>query len=871
MRQGYPSCIFAVPWRFCATNPAALGGAVLAARTSLLGVTCRSLIDATDHGLCARLAGLKIVPRRDVPAMVSWTVLAKEAPSSWPGEIEEIRPSFSQAKGGDIETWPAFRLWIDRSRLGSDPIATEHVARSLLVDNNLRITADFLADRCPESLPAEGETAESLDALDETCLQPEPDLWMLNDLLPVSWSALELANQSGAMFDLARRIGKSAALSVSASRKPGRVALWEQSGVSGDFHFAEALLREVGQTFTTGKWTAPDLGKFDVVVVGGGTCGAPAGIGAARQGARTLVLEAQHGLGGVGTLGLISSYWFGNKVGFTAELNEALMEIDSVSRQKKGNVWSPEAKSAIYHRLLQDAGGRAWNGSHAFGVRMEGRVVTGVLVTTPFGSGLVEAGCVIDATGNADIAAAAGAPCRVITGSHVAVQGTGLSPRLHPDIRHQNSDHTFVDDTDPFGVSFAHVHARAKYPEAFDLSSLVDTRERRQIIGEIELSPLDLLAGRTFDDTLFTACSNFDTHGFTVHPVFMVAPPDHAPLGAHVPFRCMLPKGIENVVVAGLGMSAHRDALPVIRMQADVQNQGFAAGIAAARAAEQEISIRHIDLQKLQATLAEIGILAPEVPRHTDSFPLSPEVINEAARGDLGVLTNVAILFAHPGQSVPALLEILRDDSDAKRRSDAALILGLMGISDAAPILADMVRAREWDEGWNYRGMGQFGASMSRLDAEIIALSKTGDPAGRKIVEEKILALDENAAFSHCRAVALAAAELPSPEIAAALVQLLEKPGVQGHAWTRMEVARDQANDNMVETLPRNLALRELHLARGLYRVDPENPLGRKILEQYARDLRGPFARHAKAVLRGGDSNGQTQQATGSPTLFKLD
>ena len=44
------------------------------------------------------------------------------------------------------------------------------------------------------------------------------------------------------------------------------------------------------------------VGRYDVVVIGGGTGGAPAGIGAARQGAKTLVVEYLHGLGGVGTI-----------------------------------------------------------------------------------------------------------------------------------------------------------------------------------------------------------------------------------------------------------------------------------------------------------------------------------------------------------------------------------------------------------------------------------------------------------------------------------------------------------------------------------------------------------------------------------------
>ena len=55
----------------------------------------------------------------------------------------------------------------------------------------------------------------------------------------------------------------------------------------------------------------PVLGRWDVVVVGGGTSGAPAALGAARSGARTLVIEYLDELGGVGTAGMISTYWYG--------------------------------------------------------------------------------------------------------------------------------------------------------------------------------------------------------------------------------------------------------------------------------------------------------------------------------------------------------------------------------------------------------------------------------------------------------------------------------------------------------------------------------------------------------------------------------
>ena len=601
----------------------------------------------------------------------------------------------------------------------------------------------------------------------------------------------------------------------------------------GSYRFAPVFLRQAAGLIDVSPANLPVLGRFDVVIAGGGTGGAPAGIAAARAGAKTVVLELQHGLGGLGTVGLISAYWFGNKVGFTAELNQAVMRVDA---ETGGSEWSPEVKSGVYHRLLADAGGTAWLGGYAFGVRMDGDRVTGVLVSTPFGTGLVETKCVVDATGNADIAAAAGAPCRVIGAEHVATQGAGLSPRAHPGVRYQNSDHTFVDETDPVGVTHAFVNARAKFPNDFDTVPMVGTRERRQIVGELEVSPLDILAERTFPDTVVTASSNFETHGFIIHPVFMVTVPDKKALRAYVPYRCMLPTGIEGVLVIGLGMSAHRDALPVLRMQADVQNQGYAAGLAAALTGTRRF--RDLDIRQLQRRLVEIGNLAPAVLTQMDSFPVKVEAIREAA-GDLTVAKNVAILFAHPEQSQ----SLLRGDE----RLEAALILGLLGCRDAAPALAKAVRESVWDAGWNFLGMGQWGTSMSRLDVVILALARTRNPVAVPVIEEKIRQLDESAAFSHCRVVSEAAVLLP--ELAGAVADLLQLPGMTGHARLDTTVVIRTANGDLNETAARNLSLRELHLACGLFSAGDRSGLGERILKRYTLDLRGQFARHARAVL----------------------
>jgi hypothetical protein len=834
-----------------------VAGAILAARTSLVVVRCRTIVDATRYGVVARLAGLPLTMRTELPATIAWTIIANERPADWQGEIEEIDPAFRQQLKDGAATFSAYRLQKARAALGDAPLAYEHMMRSGLVSADVLATADIISD-----VPAERCVAARLydhpTGLPESDLTPTTDVMLLNGLLPLTLSGCTALARCDVQVALGRRVGRLAVESVSDLRKPG-VDLVAQTGGAedGDFRFAPAFLRRDEGQVMIEHFAVPSLGRCDVLVAGGGTGGAPAGIAAAREGATTVVLEPQHALGGVSTLGLISTYWFGNRVGFTAELDDAVMAVDPASRELHGNKWSPDVKASVYHRLLQEAGGAAWLGCFAVGVRMDGERVDGVLVSTPYGCGVLAAGCVVDATGNADIAAAAGAPCRVIDARHVATQGTGLSPRVYPGVWDQNSDHTFVDETDPAGITEAFVNARAKFAGDFDVSSLVNTRERRQILGDYEVSPPDILAERTFPDTLVTARSNFDTHGFIVHPLFMVAAPDHAPLQAHVPFRCMLPQGVDGVLVTGLGMSAHRDALPVLRMQADVQNQGFAAGIAAATVAANSLRVRDIDIRALQRHLVALGILAPDVPTHVDSFPLSADSVRAAADGALATLMPAAILLAHPTQSRPLLLAILQEDADVTRRLDAAVILGLMGCPEAATVLSEAVQARVWDEGWNYRGMGQFGQSMSRLDAMLLALARTGDPQAIPVLAEKIRQLDGDAQFSHCRVAGLATALLRDVSLAIALANLLRLPGMQGHAQLELSSVIRTANGDPTETTARNLALREIYLARGLYLAGDVDGLGRAILERYTGDLRGHLARHARAVLEsGGDAVG---------------
>ena len=145
--------------------------------------------------------------------------------------------------------------------------------------------------------------------------------------------------------------------------------------------------------------------------------------------------------------------------------------------------------------------------------------------------------------------------------------------------------------------------------------------------------------------------------------------------------------------------------------------------------------------------------------------------------------------------------------------------------------------------------MGQYGASLSALDSAFIALGRTRDKRGLTAILDKVGQLDEESEFSHCRAVAMALETLGDIAATQALANLLQKPGIMGHAFTEIEQARLRTPASPTDTQTRNHSLRELILARALYRCGDYEGLGEKILTEYARDLRGHYARHAQEIL----------------------
>ncbi|HLN73536.1 MAG TPA: FAD-dependent oxidoreductase, partial [Prolixibacteraceae bacterium] len=598
----------------------------------------------------------------------------------------------------------------------------------------------------------------------------------------------------------------------------------------------------------------PILGTYDVIVMGGGTAGAPAGIGAARNGASTLVIEYLHGMGGIGTQGMIGRYWYGYRHGFTNEVDNGVKAIGGNNPRQKNKLdeWVFDWKTEWYRSNIRKAGGEIWFGVIGIGAYVENKQVKGVVVATPLGRGVVLCKTVIDSTGSADIAIAAGAGFSYTDGYNVAVQGAGLPPK-GPNDFYNNTDWTFTDDTDMIDVWSTFVIGKEKFKDKFDIGKLPQTRERRRMNGDFTISVLDVYNHRTYPDTISIHESSFDTHGFTIDPFFALKPPAHSSenVTAHVPFRALLPKGLDGIVVTGLGASAHRDAMPVIRMQPCLQNQGYAVGMAASMAAKNNQVIRNVDMKELQRRLVKMGNLTEKVLTDTDNYPPSFVQVQQAAKTIIHELEGLEIVMWDVEKGIPALTDELHRAVKFEDKLVYARVLGMLDNDGGWEILQKAVDGFDtWDKGWNYRGMGQFGMSMSYLDCLIIALGKTRKQEVLPSVIRMARMLTPESEFSHFRAVAIAFETLANEQAAKVLFDLLQMKGVTGHSMQTIEQAIQKTPAGSEDTSTRNNALREIILGRSLFRCGDYNGLGNQIMNDYAKDLRGHFYRHATGVLK---------------------
>ena len=150
-----------------------------------------------------------------------------------------------------------------------------------------------------------------------------------------------------------------------------------------------------------------------------------------------------------------------------------------------------------------------------------------------------------------------------------------------------------------------------KHAPGFENSRIIATadaigiRETRHIEGEYKLTGDEVAACKVHPDAIACMATNMDTHNKD-NPGGSFFIPKNGPYFT-VPYLCLVPKGISNLLVAGRAISADAIAGSAIRMMPSCMAFGQAAGTAAAMAAAQNIAPKDVDVQILRQTLVAQG------------------------------------------------------------------------------------------------------------------------------------------------------------------------------------------------------------------------------------------------------------------------
>ncbi len=845
-----------------------VAGVVMVNRSGRQAVRAKVVIDATDRAGLARAAGAEIAPFPPGVYEVSRVTVGDKAPDcggrvmrhdGWNPSKEVLQLS------GKTKITPAlfecsfevpFPDGSARSFAEAENVARDRTFTELQLDAADRLF--FLApDHIRAVKPAEGAW-EGAAALDLGSLKPAntPYLYVLGAMADMPRDAAAELIKPAAAIQVGQRLGRRAAEEALQREELVGVRLRGAAvGTAADVREVQGMLTKpyapLSESLACDARSLPVLAQTELIVAGGGTTGGPAAVAAVRSGIKTLVIEKLDELGGVQTAGMICGYYYGNQRGFTKVIDE---EVKATGRYRS------QAKAEWYRRAIREGGGEVWFGSMAVGAVVEGNKLRGLVVASPDGRrGVVLAKAVIDATGNADVAAAAGEETAFYQPDELIGQGVGMAV-IRLGAGGHNNDFAYVDDTDASDLSFFGLRTRQMTEAGWDVSQLVNSRERRRLVGVYQMTALDFLTARTFPDTIIQHRSRFDLHGWASGDFFWtknIRSTNHVTLEANAPYRALLPKTLDGLLVVGIGMSADRDAMSILRMQADLQNQGYAAAYAVRLAFQEGCELREISVKKLQQHLVESGVVPESVLTDTDSYPIHDSVLKLASHHVMFGYEGLPLLFADPQRAKPYLQEKYKELSTHSSGRDPevslvyAHILAVLGDPAGEDELVAWVRANDWDAKWK-EGLG---AGGNRMDAYLLALGRAKSKKAVPAIAEKIRELavaGKTPQAAHCRIAALVSQMLGDPVLAEPLAALLDAPDVAGHAirlGPEIPPVPGYGSRSNYSQKEKGDVTREINLAAALYRLGDKDGKGKAILESYAEDPRGFCANYARRVL----------------------
>jgi hypothetical protein len=261
---------------------------------------------------------------------------------------------------------------------------------------------------------------------------------------------------------------------------------------------------------------------------------------------------------------------------------------------------------------------------------VESDAVQGAIVENKSGRQALMASVVVDASGDADVAARAGAPFWQVHHDEAPRLNDGIMYRIEFGKRRPEGTHACdfggdavvwgpavgpIDGVNADELSRAEIETRLRIYEDFaekqrespeladakvvETPPLLGIRQTRFVEGEYKLTADDAITGRRFDDVVaISSCPIIHYYGYRRYL-------EHE--GYDIPYRCLVPLKVEKLLIAGRSISSEQQPYESHRAMAPIMAIGQAAGAAAALCTQTKTRPRDLDVGRLQQLLIAQG------------------------------------------------------------------------------------------------------------------------------------------------------------------------------------------------------------------------------------------------------------------------